>query len=123
MPLPAQPPLGVVASLWRYPVKSMQGEELNSVDITDRGVLGDRALALVEQAGGKIVSAKNPRRWPRMFEFRARFGSPPHNAPGPVAHSAPDTVTGARRAPPGSGLLPPAWPDAGAAGARRPAFP
>ena len=28
---------GTVASMWRYPVKSMMGEELNSSDITDRG--------------------------------------------------------------------------------------
>jgi uncharacterized protein len=35
--------LGSVVSLWRYPVKSMMGEELNGADVTERGLLGDRA--------------------------------------------------------------------------------
>ncbi len=39
--------LGSVVSLWRYPVKSMMGEELNTSEVTDRGLLGDRAYALV----------------------------------------------------------------------------
>src|SRR2546425_1468431 len=34
--------LGSVVSLWRYPVKSMMGEELNAAEITERGLLGDR---------------------------------------------------------------------------------
>ena len=29
--------VGSVAALWRYPVKSMMGEELNSCEVTDRG--------------------------------------------------------------------------------------
>ncbi len=39
----AQSVLGSVVSLWRYPVKSMMGEELNAAEVTDRGLLGDRA--------------------------------------------------------------------------------
>ena len=68
---------GAVVSLWRYPVKSMMGEELNASDLTDRGVLGDRSLALVDTETGKVVSAKNPRKWPTMFDFRAVFTTPP----------------------------------------------
>src|SRR4030081_1573725 len=68
---------GTVASVWRYPVKSMMGEELNSSAINDRGVLGDRSLALVDTETGKVVSAKNPKKWPTMFEFRAAFSAPP----------------------------------------------
>jgi uncharacterized protein YcbX len=67
----ARDPVGSVVTLWRYPVKSMLGEELNASDVTERGLLGDRAYALVDTADGKIASAKNPRKWPRMFEFRA----------------------------------------------------
>ena len=52
-----------VLSLWRYPVKSMMGEELNAVAVTERGVLGDRAFALVDAENGKIVSAKNPKKF------------------------------------------------------------
>ena len=68
---------GAVVSLWRYPVKSMMGEELNASDVTDHGLLGDRSLALVDTETGKVVSAKNPRKWPTMFDFRAVFSTPP----------------------------------------------
>src|SRR5437667_7375255 len=66
-----------VVSLWRYPVKSMMGEELNAADITERGLLGDRAYALVDPSDGKVASAKNPRKWPTLFDFRAAFANPP----------------------------------------------
>ena len=72
--------VGPVASLWRYPVKSMMGEELNATVFTPKGLLGDRACALLDAATGKVVSAKNPRKWGRMFDFRAAYVSPP--APG-----------------------------------------
>src|SRR6266540_5178961 len=65
--------LGSVVSLWRYPVKSMLGEELNAVEVTEHGLLGDRAYALVDSSDGKVASAKNPRKWPRLFDFRAAF--------------------------------------------------
>jgi hypothetical protein len=52
--------LGSVVALCRYPVKSMLGEELNAAEVTDRGLLGDRAYALVDRADGKVASAKNP---------------------------------------------------------------
>jgi uncharacterized protein YcbX len=51
----------------------MLGEELNASEVTDRGLLGDRAYALVDSSDGKVASAKNPRKWPRLFEFRAAF--------------------------------------------------
>ena len=72
-----------VVALWRYPVKSMMGEELNATEITDRGTLGDRAYALVDPTNGKVVSAKNPRKWGNLFSFRAEFSEPPQLG-GPV---------------------------------------
>src|SRR2546425_7715858 len=66
---------GSVASLWRYPVKSMLGEELSAIEVTERGLLGDRAYALVDSADGKVATAKNPRKWPTLFGFRATFSS------------------------------------------------
>lgn len=71
------PALGSVVSLWRYPVKSMMGEELNAAEVTERGLLGDRAYALLEAATGKVASAKNPRKWEKLFECRATFLEPP----------------------------------------------
>jgi uncharacterized protein YcbX len=69
--------LGSVVALWRYPVKSMMGEELNSTEVTDRGLLGDRAYALRDSSNGKVVSAKNPRKWGGLFDFRAAFVESP----------------------------------------------
>jgi uncharacterized protein YcbX len=71
-----QSDLGSVVSLWRYPVKSMMGEELNASEVTDLGLLGDRAYAVVDSADGKAASAKNPRKWPTLFDFRAGYVEP-----------------------------------------------
>ena len=63
--------LGSIVSLGRYPVKSMLGEELNSSEVTKRGLLGDRVYALVDSSDGKVATAKNPRKWPHLFDCRA----------------------------------------------------
>jgi uncharacterized protein YcbX len=68
---------GTVVGLWRYPVKSMMGEELNRTEITERGLLGDRQFALVDAATGKVAGAKNPRKWGNFFDFRAAYVEPP----------------------------------------------
>lgn len=54
--------IGSLVSLWRYPVKSMMGEELNATEVTENGLLGDRAYALMDAETGKIISAKLPRK-------------------------------------------------------------
>ncbi|HEX4125505.1 MAG TPA: MOSC domain-containing protein [Tepidisphaeraceae bacterium] len=71
---------GTLASLHRYPVKSMMGEDLNAARITPKGLFGDRAYALCDAETRKIVSAKNPRKWPNMFSFRATYVVPPEPA-------------------------------------------
>ena len=76
MPDATQAKIGAVISLWRYPVKSMMGEELNAVPVIDHGLLGDRAYALLDSSDGKVASAKNPRKWPGLFTFRATFIKP-----------------------------------------------
>jgi uncharacterized protein YcbX len=63
--------VGSVVSLWRYPIKSMLGEELNASQVAEQGLLGDRAFALIDTATGMTVSAKNPRKWGKMFDCRA----------------------------------------------------
>jgi uncharacterized protein YcbX len=99
----AVPPsgLGSIVSLWRYPVKSMMGEELNATEVTTRGILGDRAYALVDKADGKVASAKNPRKWPQLFDFRAAFADPPQVGAqlSPVRITLPDgTILTSRQA-------------------------
>jgi uncharacterized protein len=75
-----QTEVGSVVSLWQYPVKSMMGVELNATEITERGLLGDRAYALVDSSDGKVATAKNPRKWPRLFDFCATFIEPARSA-------------------------------------------
>jgi uncharacterized protein YcbX len=83
--------LGSVASLWRYPVKSMLGEELNASLVNERGLLGDRAFALVDRETGKVASAKEPRKWAKLFEFRSAYVEPPAgNGLPPVRITLPD---------------------------------
>jgi uncharacterized protein len=69
--------LGLLASLHRYPVKSMMGEAINSAHVTPRGLFGDRSYALCDTETGKIVSAKNPRKWPNLFSYAAAYTDPP----------------------------------------------
>ena len=88
----AETTIGKVVSLWRYPVKSMLGEELNSSYITEHGLIGDRVYALIDEETGKTVSAKNPSKWGKLFDFRSAFLDPPQvvdNIP-PVRITFPD---------------------------------
>src|SRR5260370_41974427 len=82
--------LGSIVSLWRYPVKSMLGEELNASEVAKRGLLGDRAYGLVDSADGEGVSAKNPRKWPQLFDCRAALTQIP--VAGAKAPSVPITL-------------------------------
>ena len=70
------PALGVVERIWRYPVKSMQGEPLNLARLEPRGLVGDRRYA-VRDADGKLGSGKGSRRFRRFDGLRAiaaRYG-------------------------------------------------
>src|SRR5213594_1009720 len=90
-----QTEVGSVVSLWQYPFKSLMGEEMNATEVTERGLLGDRAYALVDSAVGKAATAKNPGKWPRLFDFRATFIEPPRattKVP-PVRIALPDGTT------------------------------
>src|SRR5579883_31280 len=83
--------VGTVAALWRYPVKSMLGEALESTAVTAHGVVGDRAYALQDVQSGRIVSAKNPQKWAKLLEFRAAFTeSPAQETLPPVRISLPN---------------------------------
>ncbi len=84
--------LGSVGALWRYPVKSMLGEELDAAEITARGVLGDRGYACVDLFSGRVASAKHPRKWAKLFECQAAYVEPPRlNQPlPPVGITLPD---------------------------------
>ena len=76
-PRQGRPGLVRVVVLWRYLVKSMMGEELNSSKVADRGQLGDRQFAVVDRATGKVGRARNPRKWGNFFDFRASYAEAP----------------------------------------------
>ena len=62
----------------------MMGEELNATEVDEFGLLGDRAYAIVGSSDGKVASAKNPRKWPDLFNFQATFAESPRALRGPA---------------------------------------
>ena len=58
-------------------MKSMGGEQLHDVEVTERGVLGDRAYALIDKDTGKVVSAKSVRLFPNLLDCKVAFVEPP----------------------------------------------
>jgi hypothetical protein len=68
--------VGSVSALWRFPVKSMRGEQLDQAELTGQGLVGDRTYALIDAATGKVVSAKSVRLFPDLFGCRAAFVEP-----------------------------------------------
>jgi hypothetical protein len=68
--------VGRVGRLWRYPVKSMRGEECREIEVGARGFEGDRVFAL-QDAAGKLGSGKDTRRFRNLdglLAFCARYG-------------------------------------------------
>ena len=69
--------VGTVAGLWRFPVKSMGGERIDRAELSERGMVGDRAFALVDVDTGKVASAKSVKLFPGLLRCRAEFVEPP----------------------------------------------
>jgi uncharacterized protein YcbX len=55
----------------------MLGEELDAADLSEGGIVGDRAYALRDRETGKVASAKHPKLWPNLLACRAAFVEPP----------------------------------------------
>lgn len=101
---PAGVPSGVdatVAQLWRYPVKSMQGERVDRAEVTERGLAGDRGYVVVDPHLGRVGSAKHPRLWGALLHATARYVDEPVAGapPPPVAIDLPDGTTTRSDAP------------------------
>ncbi len=63
--------LGAVQMLRRYPVKSLLGEGVDATEVTERGLLGDRRLALLDVETDRVASAKQPRLWRGLLTLAA----------------------------------------------------
>lgn len=62
-----------VVELWRYPVKSLQGEQLEACEVGEHGLVGDRAWGLVDGVSGYVLTA---RRVPELLMASARLVAP-----------------------------------------------
>ncbi len=93
--------IGSILSLWRYPVKSMLGEELPLAQCTVHGLVGDRSYAIFDHVDGKVATAKNPKKWPTLFTFKATYLEvmDSHASVSPIRITFPDgTVVTSERA-------------------------
>ncbi|HYR23880.1 MAG TPA: MOSC domain-containing protein [Chthoniobacterales bacterium] len=68
--------IGKVESLWRYPVKSMRGEELDELFAGYAGVYGDRLFAFESSANARGFPFFTGRDQRQMIRYRARFRNP-----------------------------------------------
>jgi uncharacterized protein YcbX len=68
--------VGTVESVWRYPVKSMSGEELNEIFASYAGVYGDRLFAFESSANRKGFPFFTGRDQRQMIRYRPRFRDP-----------------------------------------------
>jgi len=68
--------IGKVESLWRYPVKSMRGEELDEMFAGYAGVYGDRVFAFTSSLSPKGFPFFTGRDQRQMIRYRARFRNP-----------------------------------------------
>ncbi len=65
--------IGSVESLWRYPVKSMRGEQLDAAYVGFAGVYGDRMFAFASSASPKGFPYLTGREQRRLLRYRPRF--------------------------------------------------
>jgi uncharacterized protein len=66
--------IGTVKQVWRYPVKSMGGEQLEDCTLGSQGIPGDRGWALRDETSKEITNAK---RLPVLMQCSAKYLDPP----------------------------------------------
>ncbi len=83
--------VGTIAAIWRYPVKSMAGEQLTSSMVSTQGLLGDRGWALRDEQAKEIRGAK---KMPSLMLCEATYlGDPTEQHIPAVAMRLPDGTT------------------------------
>ena len=66
-------PIGTLAAVWRYPVKSMAGEEVAQAFVGYGGLLGDRAFAFIREGGMRGFPWHTAREQEDLVTYRPRF--------------------------------------------------
>ena len=74
-----------VEQIWRYPVKSMAGERLESAFVSRRGIPGDRGWAVWDEERGGVTNAK---RLPALRALRPRYLTEPVSGEASLNQSA-----------------------------------
>ncbi len=101
--MPSAERLGTIKQIWRYPVKSMQGERLTSVRVGRGGLVGDRSWATRDEEQGEIRGGK---RLAGLMQCSARYLSEPDEDKVGVAQiTLPDGTRFASDAPDASDRL------------------
>lgn len=65
--------LGTVEEIWRYPVSSIGGERLTTVEIGPDGIEGDRCWCIVDSATGAVAAPEKEQRWRPSVFLHARL--------------------------------------------------
>jgi len=68
--------IGTIKQIWRYAVKSMAGEQLESCMVGERGISGDRGWALRDDRTREITNGKH---FPPLMQCAARYRESPSN--------------------------------------------
>jgi MOSC domain-containing protein len=65
--------IGTIESVWRYPMKSMRGEQADCVFVSYSGLMGDRVYALTTSTGDQEFPWYTARRQENYILYKARF--------------------------------------------------
>lgn len=82
---------GTTRELWRYPVSSLTGEQLESIELDDAGVVDDRKWGLFDAESNVVAAPEAERRWRPVPGLRARVAAdgPEISSDGDTWHSLP----------------------------------
>lgn len=69
--------VGRIESIWRFPIKSFQGESIRRTSLSQAGIHGDRVLALRNTETGKILSGKDAGVGEQVLAFEAAYEEDP----------------------------------------------
>lgn len=74
--------IGTVKEIWRYPVKSMRGEQLDHCTIGNKGITGDRGWAVRDDT---VKEIRGGRYLPGLLDCSAQYLTEPVEEPYPAA--------------------------------------